>query len=198
MKDLVVNSCMNVIKKDNLYDDIKLEEIKYGLTAVYLNLSKFIVFFTINALFGIFKEGLLFLVFYIPLRSFSYGFHAKSSLTCWVLSAITFIILPLLSTLLTLNLYIKIIFIIYCLVIYYLYSPADTPSRPIINKKLRLKLKLSSIIIVIIYSIIIISFNNTYTNLMIIAMIYQSIMITPVFYKIFGVKYNNYLYYGLN
>lgn len=198
MKDLVVNSCMNVIKKDNLYDDIKLEEIKYGLTAVYLNLSKFIVFFTINALFGIFKEGLLFLVFYIPLRSFSYGFHAKSSLTCWVLSAITFIILPLLSTLLTLNLYIKIIFIIYCLVIYYLYSPADTPSRPIINKKLRLKLKLSSIIIIIIYSIIIISFNNTYTNLMIIAMIYQSIMITPVFYKIFGVKYNNYLYYGLN
>lgn len=198
MKDLVVNSCMNVIKKDNLYDDIKLEEIKYGLTAVYLNLSKFIVFFTINALFGIFKEGLLFLVFYIPLRSFSYGFHAKSSLTCWVLSAITFIILPLLSTLLTLNLYIKIIFIIYCLVIYYLYSPADTPSRPIINKKLRLKLKLSSIIIVIIYSIIIISFNNTYTNLMIIAMLYQSIMITPIFYKIFGVKYNNYLYYGLN
>ena len=198
MKDLVVNSCMNVIKKDNSYDDIKLEEIKYGLTAVYLNLSKFIVFFTINALFGIFKEGLLFLVFYIPLRSFSYGFHAKSSLTCWVLSAITFIILPLLSTLLTLNLYIKIIFIIYCLVIYYLYSPADTPSRPIINKKLRLKLKLSSIIIIIIYSIIIISFNNTYTNLMIIAMIYQSIMITPVFYKIFGVKYNNYLYYGLN
>lgn len=198
MKDLVVNSCMNVIKKDNLYDDIKLEEIKYGLTAVYLNLSKFIVFFTINALFGIFKEGLLFLVFYIPLRSFSYGFHAKSSLTCWVLSAITFIILPLLSTLLTLNLYIKIIFIIYCLVIYYLYSPADTPSRPIINKKLRLKLKLSSIIIIIIYSIIIISFNNTYTNLMIIAMLYQSIMITPIFYKIFGVKYNNYLYYGLN
>ena len=77
MKDLVVNIAMNSIVKENKYDEIKLREIKYGLEAIYLNISKLIVYFIINAFLGTFKVGILFLAFYVPLRSFSYGFHAK-------------------------------------------------------------------------------------------------------------------------
>lgn len=198
MKRVVINYCMKSIEKNNKYDEIKLQEIKYGLEAIYLNISKFIVYFTINAILGTFLEGIIFLILYIPLRSFSFGFHAKNSLTCWILSAIGFVIIPYISTIVTFNFISKIIIIIYSLTIYLLFSPADTPARPIINKEYRLKLKKYTLITVMIYCILIILIELNITNLIILALIYQSIMITPYFYKIFKVSYNNYLSYGLN
>lgn len=198
MKNLVVDYGMNLVKKENKYDDIKLQEIRYGLEAIYLNVSKFIVYFIINAFLGTFIYGLLFLIFYIPLRSFSFGFHAKNSLTCWLLSGFAFIGIPYISTIISFDIYTKLILIISSFIIYYLYSPADTPSRPIINKKLRLKLKTFTIITIILYSIGILSINSIFTNLIMLVTIYQSILISPFFYKIFKIQYNNYLYYGLN
>lgn len=198
MKDLVLNKAMNLIIKENKYDKVKLQEIKYGLEAIYLNVSKFIIYFTINSFLGIFKEGLLFLLFYIPLRSFSYGFHAKTSLTCWILSGVYFIILPYVATLINFNIYYKLIIILFSLIIYYLYSPADTSARPIISKKRRLLLKSLTMMIVIIYSLIIILNNHYIVNIIILALLFQSILISPLFYKIFKLRYNNYLYYGLN
>ena len=189
---------MSKIKKENKYNNIKLQEIKYGLEAIYLNVSKFIVYFIINAFLGIFIEGILFFLFYIPLRSFSFGFHAKNSLTCWILSAIAFIGIPYISTLITFNFLLKFIIIIYSIVIYFLYSPADTPAKPIINKQYRLKLKKISLTFVILYSLFIIFIGNFITNLLILALIYQGFMITPIFYRLFNIQYNNYLNYGLN
>ncbi|MDD4188383.1 MAG: accessory gene regulator B family protein [Bacilli bacterium] len=198
MKNLVVNLGMNSIIKENKYDEIKLQEIRYGLEALYLNISKLTVYFIINAFLGIFKEGLLFLLFYVPLRSFSYGFHAKSSLVCWLLSGVSFVILPYIATIINLNIYFKFGIILFSLIIYYLYSPADTSARPIINKKRRLILKILTLVIAIIYSLIIILNNNSIINIIAFALLYQSILITPIFYKLFKMRYNNYLYYGLN
>ena len=113
MKRIVVDSIMNKIKNLNKYDDIKLSEIRYGLEAIYLNVSRFLVFFTINTILDIFWESLLFFIFYVPLRSFSFGFHAKNSLTCWILSSIAFIGLPYLSTVISLNFIIKIFAVIF-------------------------------------------------------------------------------------
>ena len=198
MKNLVVNIAMNSIVKENKYDDIKLQEIKYGLEAIYLNISKLTVYFIINAFLGTFKEGILFLLFYVPLRSFSYGFHAKTSLACWLLSGFTFVILPYVATIISLNIYTKLVIILFSLIICYLYSPADTPSRPIINKKRRLLLKTLTMIVAIIYSFIIILNSHYILNIIALALLCQSILISPIFYKIFKLQYNNYLYFGLN
>ncbi|MDD2505187.1 MAG: accessory gene regulator B family protein [Bacilli bacterium] len=197
MKKIIITYFMNLICKQNKYNEIKLQEIKYGLEAIYLNVSKFIVFFTINAFFGIFKESLLFLLFYVPLRSFSFGFHAKKSITCWILSAIAFIGFPYLATLISFSMITKILVIIYSIFIFYIYSPADTPNRPIIDKKYRLKIKTNTMIFVIIYSFLLFLAID-FASLIALALIYQSLMISPYFYKLFNLRYNNYLYYGLN
>ncbi|MDD2207868.1 MAG: accessory gene regulator B family protein [Bacilli bacterium] len=198
MKNLVVNKAMSLIIKENKYDDVKLQEIKYGLEAVYLNVSKLTIFFIINAFLGTFKEGILFLLFYVPLRSFSYGFHAKSSLVCWLLSGFSFVVFPYISTIISINIYFKLGIILFSLLIYYLYSPADTSARPIINKRRRLILKTLTLVIAIIYSGIIILNNGYIVNIISFALLYQAILITPLFYKIFNLQYNNYLNYGLN
>lgn len=198
MKSLFINYSMDKIKKENKYDETKLQEIKYGLEAIYLNVSKLIVYFLINYYLGILKESIIFFLLYIPLRSFSFGFHAKTSRTCWILSGIAFVGLPLVGTIINFNITLKIIVVIYSLIVYTKYSPADTPSRPIINKKYRLKLKVLTLMVVLIYSIILIFNNSLIINLMILALIHQSVLISPYFYKLFDLKYNNYLNYGLN
>ena len=197
IKSLIVDNLMQKISQKNMHDEIKLQEIKYGLEAIYLNLSKFIVFFTINAILGNFILGLLFFVFFGPIKSTSYGFHAKTSFQCWIISAIGFIGLPLLANYINFNIHIKIILIFLALISFYLWAPADTPKRPLVNKKKRIILKIGSLLITLIYSVLII-FYNQLAPIIILVLFYQIILINPLTYFIFNIQYNNYLYYKLN
>ena len=75
-------------------------------------------------------------------------------------------------------------------------SPADTHKKPIINKKKRKMYKYISTCLAIIYSIIILFIKNQiFCNYLLISLILQNIMISPVTYKIFKLPYNNYITY---
>ncbi len=198
MRNLIINKCLKIITKKNHYDDQKLKEIKYGLEALYITISRTLIFLIINILLGTLKEFLLFFFIYIPLRSFSFGFHAKTSSICWIISSISFIGIPLISTLISINFYLKVFLSLVFLIIFYLYSPADTHKRPIVNRNLRRKLKFSSIILILFYNTIFLIFDSNVTNIIILSLLYQSIIISPPIYKIFHASYNNYLRYGLN
>ena len=80
-----------------------------------------------------------------------------------------------------------------------LWAPADTPKRPLIRKKHRLKCKILSCLIVLIYTIIF-SFNNIsiINNAMLFALIIQMLIINPLTYKITNTQFNNYKYYKKN
>ena len=43
MKKVVMNYLMNLIKKNNNYDEEKLAIIRYGLEGLYLTITKFII-----------------------------------------------------------------------------------------------------------------------------------------------------------
>ena len=43
MKNYVVNKCINLLRNNGDYDEIKLAEIKYGLEGIYMLISKLIV-----------------------------------------------------------------------------------------------------------------------------------------------------------
>jgi accessory gene regulator B len=73
------------------------------------------------------------------------------------------------------------------------YAPAGTESKPIVNKKLRKKLKIkSAIVLLIFYLISLILYLNTYSTIIITMALLQCICITPFAYKIFNRRYNNY------
>ena len=77
-----------------------------------------------------------------------------------------------------------------------LWAPADTPKKPLIRKENRKKCKIISIIVVIIYTIIIFTVNNTMiTTSITYALIIQSIVINPLTYKTTKTQFNNYKYY---
>ena len=88
--------CMNYIKSNTNYDEIKLKEIEYGLLGIYLTLSKLIIILLLSILLGVLKEVILFLLLFNLIRMPAFGLHATKSWICLVGSIIAFIGIPLL------------------------------------------------------------------------------------------------------
>ena len=200
MKKKILKILEEIVKKNNTdIDEIKLEEIMYGLESVYLTFEKIIFILLISILLGIFKEIILFMLIYNIIRFTSFGAHAKNSIVCLIISSITFLGFPILSMNIIMSNYIKIILGIICIIIFLIYAPADTEKRPIISKKRRLIYKVSTTLIGALYIILSIYIKDNYLdNVFIFSLILQSIMLLPITYKLLGVSYNNYKNYKID
>lgn len=196
MKNLIINKLMASIEKKNKYDKVKLAEIKYGLSTLYINITKTIVIFTLAYFLNIIKELLLILLFYGLLRLTGFGLHAKKSWQCWIGSLVTFLLLPYIVKTLTINFYIRLIISTLSVIFIFIYAPADTEKRPLIRKKRRILYKimctLTSIGLVI-YSLF--TKNILIQNSIFFSLILECFMISPLTYKIFKLKYANYKNY---
>ena len=194
MRDYIVGGSLNLIKKDNPnYSDEKLEILEYGLTGLYIFISKSIVIFTIAYFLGILKELFIFMIIYNLIRSVSFGMHATSSTACLIGSAVSFLSATYLCKYFTLPIGFKVIFGIISIIYVYLHSPSDTEKKPIISPKRRLVYKSLSTLIAFIMVICSIVLDNVFiSNSFIIALLIQCFMISPFAYKITGQKYDNY------
>ena len=157
MKKVFLEKSLNLIKNYYSYDDIKLQEIKYGLETLYITITKTVVIFALALLLNIFKELMIMMVFYGFLRLFAHGLHAKKSWQCWVTSVPLFLILPYLSTILFIPKEIYLILGTFITIMIYFYAPADTEKKPIVNKKRRMFFKITSTVISIMYLVLIFS-----------------------------------------
>ncbi len=69
-------------------DPKKRELYRYGVQQGFTILLNVITAVTISLLCGMLLQGLLFLAAYIPLRSYAGGYHAKTPIRCYLLSAV--------------------------------------------------------------------------------------------------------------
>lgn len=194
MKKLIINKCINYIKKYNDYDEVKLKEIEYGLVSIYLTFSKLIVIFILAILLGIFKEVLIFLLLFNIIRTTAFGLHATKSWICLISSTIMFIGIPILCKYLNINIYLKVIICVLNIILIYKNSPADTYKRPIVSKTRRNIYKTLSTLSTIIFSFVAILIDNNFiSNCLIFACILENCLISPYIYKLFKLPYNNYI-----
>ena len=197
MRDLVINNSLNLIIKNNPdYDEEKIEILKYGLTGLYIFVSKSIIIFTIAYFLGILKELIIFMIIYNFIRSVSFGVHATSSSGCLIASAISFLSATYICNNTILPIWFKLVFGIIGILFILKYSPADTEKRPIVSPKRRLIYKTLSTIIAVIMVICSFTINNVFiSNSCIIALLIQCVMISPFIYRITHQRYDNYKYY---
>ena len=196
MKDFVINKTLNYIYAHKDYTDIEKDMIKYGISNLYLQLTKTIVITGIAIILKIFIPYLIFTLLYNIIRMPSFGIHAKKSWHCWVSSIIIFNAIPYLTTIININIYIKVI--LSCIAIIYItyYSPADTVKRPIVSQKRRIIYKYLSCILSIIYSFLCLYIKDQIVaNSLLFSLILQCVIISPFTYKLFGQPYNNYKKY---
>ena len=194
MKKLIINSCMNYIKKNTNYDKTKLAEIRYGLEAIYLTFSKIIIILILAFILRIQKEMIIYMLIYNFIRMPSFGLHATKSWICLLSSTILFIGIPYLCIILTIPMFLKVIIGIAGICLMFKNAPADTKKRPIVNKKRRRTYKIISTLFAVIFVLLgSIIKDNFISNCFILALVMQNFMISPVVYKIFKLPYNNYI-----
>lgn len=197
MKKKFLKTCLGIIKANNPdYDDIKLDELRYGLEGFYLVITKAVIIIPIAFILGIGKELLLMLIFYNLLREIACGIHATKSWICMLSSSIIFLVLPFLSTIIKIPFFLKCILGAIEIVLIFLYAPADTKKAPIIKKERRDKKKIQSTIIAIILVFLMVFIHDEIiSNLILFGVGTEVVLILPITYKIFHLPYNTYKSY---
>ena len=198
MKEKFIVGVVNIARRNKEYSDEDVAVMRYALEGIYLTFTKILVITLIACLLGLFKEYMWFVILYTPLRSVSFGWHANTTKECWVVSILSFILIPYIFSIITINEITKIILLTFSILVFALYSPADTKKRPIVNKKRRLLFKVVSLIITLVYCCYSFKHSNLISNLMIASLLYQSLLINPLIYKITHQEFNNYKAYNLN
>lgn len=187
MKEKVVNNVMVRINNNYDFDDIKLEEIKYGLLGLYSLITKTTAIIVLSLLLGFFKKFVIFLIFYSILRSVSFGCHAKTNFQCWIFSTLLLLGTPYLFSILKINILTKNILCIILFINFLIFSPADTDKRPMINKTRKMKFKFTSLIICTMY-LFIINKLPSISNLIVASMFLEGLLINPLGYILMGQK----------
>ena len=197
MKEAFIDNSMNIIKKyyPN-YSEVKLAELKYGLLALYLLISKSIIIFGIALILGIFKELLIFTLIYNFIRLPSFGIHASKSWICLVVSSMVFILTTYLCNAIIIPINFKIVLGIFGIILMNKNAPADTAKKPIISPKRRFVYKTISTFLAFIFVICSLIIENSFlANSFVLALIIQCVIIAPTTYKICGETYDNYKSY---
>ena len=196
MKEKFINSSINFISKYQECDDLKLKRLKYGLEGIYSLIVKISVVILISIITKTLTETLLFILFYAGIRTFSFGWHAKSNIACWITTLLIYNVILYFIINIDYPIYIGYIILGISLISMLLWAPADTPKRPLIRKKQRLKSKILSITVLVLYAVIYVTINsNPLKNIILYSLLIQTILINPVAYKITNTRFNNYKYY---
>lgn len=200
MIDKICNYLTNKIRKQiPEFTDEKAEEINYGLQLLIGELPKTFIFILISILLGVFKEFLITIIVIFPYRAFTGGFHLKTHLGCILGTSMFYCGIAYISKLSLFSYntkYILTILIwIFGMLMCKLYAPADTENVPILRKKERKTKRILSYIVLTITLIIgTVIKNNTISNIIILGMLVQSIMISKLAYRITNNKYGYEVY----
>ena len=196
MKKKFLNSSIELITKNKDYTDEQVEIMAYGLEAIYLTVTKMIVIFALSYIMGIFWEMLFLLITYNVIRTQAFGIHASKSIYCLLSSITLFIGGAFICKYVVIPFELMLLCAIICNICLFLYAPADTHKRPLVNENKRKKFKFVSCFLGIIYTILIVVFRDySQVNFLLFGMIESVIMILPITYKIFKLPYNNYKNY---
>lgn len=193
MKEKFINISINLIGKNHDLKELDIKKYRYGLEAFYNMITKMIVMIVLSILLNIFWEYVLLVIIYSVFRLYGFGIHMKTSLQCWFTTIPIYIGGCLLVKHIVLPFYIVVTIWTVGFVSFLLFAPADTPARPLIRKRKRIRAKILSIIILIISMILYIYITNiVIKNLILYGLLIESISINPLTYKVFNTEFNNY------
>lgn len=137
-----------------------INRVRLGLEVILINISKFIIVFSIAAIMGVFWKSAIVLTAFAILRRTIGGIHAKSSNRCTIFSTMLIVgggIFPYITTLRS-----EIILAIFIInvILTYKYAPGDTEKNPIKDIKKRENLRKESLKRIIFLAIVTIIIPN--------------------------------------
>lgn len=193
MKEAFVNNSINYLIKNNACSKEQVKVFRYTLESLYSLFTKFSVVILISLLLGTFKITLITFFLYCILRGFAFGIHATKNIYCWIITLTTYAVVPLIIKYVMIPKNVLIVANVIGILALLLWAPADTPARPLLNKRKRFANKLISVSYCILIDILAIVFNNyELFYIMSFVIVIETICILPLTYKLFHIPYHNY------
>ncbi|MDX9871251.1 MAG: accessory gene regulator B family protein [Clostridia bacterium] len=179
------------LAKELSFSEEKQQILAYSLDMLFLMIVGYIVLLLIGWLFGIPLAMISTLLSGDVLRKFSGGSHFSTPYRCLLATAVIYTSISWLSVE-AFDRWNKepalvIILIILCLISIFLvsrYAPVDSAAKPIVSPDFRKRLRMSSIMIVLLFSAVAVFMRESYIGLCIAGGITaQSITLLPIFNK---------------
>jgi len=181
-------------------DDEKAEILNYGLQNIIGEIPKFFIMIGISYILGVFKLALMTFFIILPYRAFSGGFHLKTHIGCIVGTSLMYTGTAIIAkNILIEPIYLKYLIVfaiwIFGIIMIKLYAPADTENVPILRKKERKQKQILSYITFSITLFIGLFIKNSVIfNIIILGMLFQTLTITKLAYKLTKNKYGYEVY----
>ncbi|WP_459480281.1 accessory gene regulator B family protein [Clostridium saccharoperbutylacetonicum] len=174
-------------------EGLELQQMKFGIEILLINISKLIIIFIVAALFHLLKRTIFMLLIFTIIRRNAFGLHAKNSFICTLVSISLFVFGAYLSYYLEFSNYMVFILFTIINILLYKYAPADTENHPLLSFNLRKKLKKEAVITGLILMIVTLLIpNNVVKTLVILSAISAVTLILPITYNLLKRSYRNY------
>ncbi|MGM0125367.1 accessory regulator B [Enterococcus sp. AZ194] len=176
-------------------DETEYDYTCYFIEIVLLNLFKMTQIYLAAYLLGTMLETAIMNGAYILLRHHAGGWHARTSIGCSIFGIVTFVGIPRLlqESALVIPGWSLTVLSICCLVGVLFYAPADTEKNPLINAEHRKrKAILSFITVITMLSLSFLLLTNYFQILIILGLSLETLLISPLYYKLTKRSYNNY------
>lgn len=204
MVETICNKLTSRIRKEMPdINDERAEVINYGLQLIIGEIPKLIIIITIAYILKVLDLSILVLILLLPYRTVSGGVHLQSHLGCIVATSVFYIGNAVLSKYIVLTKTVEYIITgivwMFSMIMIKLYAPADTEEVPILRKKERTTKKILSYIVMTLSLIASLIIKNTViSNLLLFGVLFQTVAITRLMYKITENKYGYEEYIKIN
>lgn len=151
MVERIVDKIVNNLLENNAISQEEISIYKYGYTLLCEVILNIIIAIIIGSLSGKLFSLTLFLIIYIPLRSFCGGWHADKIWKCTIYSNLILVMMVLIDGRYSSNFktIMEVLFFAVCLFMIFLLAPIDTKTKPISQKERIVYKKKIGIIMVI-------------------------------------------------
>lgn len=178
----------NKLTKELNYDAEKKEIIAYAIEAGLLSISGAIMLILFSYALNVLRPTGIAAVFGVLLRRVSGGAHFNTPLKCLVIGAaiytgLGFLVTKLIQYNLT-NQFILLLILLISLLIVFFLAPVDSEAKPIYSSRLRLILKISSLLFVLLSLLMVVFTHYQLVNISAaLGILYQSLTLLPIFNK---------------
>jgi len=127
----------------------------YGLQQGFIMLINIITTIIIGVIFGMFWQSIVFLIAYIPIRSYAGGYHARTQLRCYFISTLIIIMALLgMRMIMWTNFYCLLTAFLSSIIIIIL-APVEDTNKPLSQKEKQVYRKMTIIILGVLFNLII-------------------------------------------
>lgn len=130
MIDVVSRKILDWMIRNDVVKSQESEIYLFGIHQGIMSMINIITTIVIAAVMHMLLEGIVFILAYMPLRSFAGGYHARTEKTCYILSAVLSFTLLYVCKVIDMN-WLLLFFLILSFLIIWFISPVEDSNKPL-------------------------------------------------------------------